>query len=504
MTAIQVHHTATNEDRAWDGPAEVAKLDTPITKSMAQGMFAWYDPSGTDDNGDGWPDVKDAYKFGHHFVTDGKPGEASIKGCNNGLARLSQADIPADERAGVEKHLRAHRRDAGLEDEAGESKRSGQAIRIVQGEAKPFEPFWRTRAASEGQPAEIDFFGYISEFSWLGDEISPQRFKEDLARVGQGGPVTIRLHSGGGDLFAAAAIRAILVDYPGAITVKIMGLAASAAVAIALAGDEIQIFDTAYMMIHNPGWPGLMGWLDESTLRKFADMLDLFAEGMINAYEARTGMGREEIAQMMDAETWMTAQQAVDLGFADKVITADRAPAQLSASALQAFAHVPAALIQSEVSGQAPGMEPAPAAAQAHREKLEAGKQKYGKEVNMTPYLRTMLSQREALLAKAQEIVATAEAESRELSDEERAAFEVIMGKGEEAGELGALDAHIDQALADRESVRKAAERKFALPGTEAVKPEEGEKRPLTRAEFDKLSPGEQREFLRGGGKLVD
>jgi hypothetical protein len=122
----------------------------------------------------------------------------------------------------------------------------------------------------------------------------------------------------------------------------------------------------------------------------------------------------------------------------------------------------------------------------------------------MTPYLRTMLSQREALLAKAQEIVATAEAESRALSDEERAAFEVIMGKGEEAGELGALDAHIDQALADRESVRKAAERKFALPGTEAVKPEEGEKRPLTRAEFDKLSPGEQREFLRGGGKLVD
>ncbi len=183
MTAIQVHHTDTNDTRAWDGPGEEAKLDTPITKSAGQGMYAWYDPEATDDNGDGFPDVKSGYKFPHHFVTDGKPGEASIKGVNAAKQRLNSADIPDSERPAVEKHLNAHRKDAGLEDEADDVVNVRQPIRIVEGTAKPFEPFWRMRLAAEGQPAEIDFFGYISEYSWFGDEITPQRFKEDLARA---------------------------------------------------------------------------------------------------------------------------------------------------------------------------------------------------------------------------------------------------------------------------------------------------------------------------------
>ena len=119
-------------------------------------------------------------------------------------------------------------------------------IRVVEGNAKPFESFWQVRdAAQTGGEPEIDFIGYISEYSWMGDEVTPKKFKADLYEVGKGGPVTIRMHSGGGEIFAASAIRAILDQYPGDKTVCIDGLCASAAVAIALAGNKVKIYDTA-------------------------------------------------------------------------------------------------------------------------------------------------------------------------------------------------------------------------------------------------------------------
>ncbi len=507
MTAIAVHHTETNEDRAWDGPAEEAKLDTPITKSVGQGMYAWYDPEGTDDDGDGWPDVKSAYKFPHHFVTDGKPGEASIKGVNAAKQRLSSADIPDLERADVEKHLDAHREDAGLSDVARIAPHTRQPIRVIEGKAKPYERFWVARPANQsGDPAEIDFFGYISEYSWMGDEITPQMFKDDLARVGQGGPITIRIHSGGGDMFAAAAIRAMLVDYPGQITVKIMGLAASAAVAIALAGDEIQIFDTAYMMIHHPGYQLIIGWITADWMRREAENLDLFSEGLINAYAARTGLDRAKLTQMMDAETWMTAQQAADLGFADKVIIGGPPPASLAASTLQGFAHVPAALIQAINSGQAPADKQPPAHSaqmQVHRAQLEAAQNKHQGGIIMSSYLRTLLSQREEMLAQAQAIIDKAEAETRELNADEQAAFDAIMGAGDTTGELAALDAEIEKAMRDREKLRAAAGKKFVVAG-KIEKPEEGKAKVMKRVEFEKLTPAAQAEFIKADGKIED
>ena len=504
MTAIAVHHTDTNDTRAWDGPGEEAKLDTPITKSAGQGMYAWYDPEATDDNGDGFPDVKSGYKFPHHFVTDGKPGEASINGVNAAKQRLSSADIPANERPAVEKHLNAHRKDAGLEDEADDGARMRQPIRIVEGTAKPHEAFWLMRPAAEGQPAEIDFFGYISEFSWLGDEITPQQFKQDLTRVGQGGPITIRIHGGGGDIFAAAAIRAMLMDYPGRKTVKIMGLAASAAVAIALAGDEIQIFDTAYMMIHNPGYQLLIGWITAEVMRKWASELELFSEGLINAYAGRTGLERPAIQQMMDAETWMTAQQAVELGFADKIVTGEKAPAQITASTLQGFAHVPAVLINSVNSGQAPVVKQASPQMQAHRARLEAAKNQQPGGTTMSAVLRNMLAQRAELVAQAQQIIDKAEAEERELTPEESMTYVELLGEGETGGQIGELDSQIAVEIDRRARLRKAAETKFTLPGTEPVKPDGGKPNALKRADFDKLTHAEQTAFLKAGGKLED
>lgn len=512
MTAIKVHHTATNDTRSWDGPAEEAKLETPITKSVGQGMYGWVDMTGNDGDGDGWLDAKTDHKFPHHFVTDGKPGEASIKGVNNALSRLPNAKIPESDKPGVKKHMNAHRTDAGLTDWTEEEAHSHyQAIRVVEGSAQPHQPFWAARpAAKAGDPGEIDFFGYISEISWLNDEITPAKFKEDLARVGQGGPIVIRLHSGGGEIFAAAAIRAMLMDYPGRIMVKILGLAASAAVAIALAGDEIQIFDTAYMMIHNPGYTGIMGWLTADVLRQFADELDLFREGIMGAYTARTGMDRAAITEMMDAETWMTAQQAVDLGFADKVVSGETAPAKINPGTLRNYAHVPAGLVNAVNSGQAPDESQTPQAnmpgpMQAHRQQVGAVSQKYGGKT--MDYLRTLLAQRQEMLDLVQGHMDTAEKEGRDFNEEERADYDRIMGTDENPGELPQLDADIDRMIIEREKVRAAAERKFTVPALNSEKverPETSAPASMKRAEFDKLPSDQKAAFIQRGGKVED
>lgn len=229
-------------------------------------------------------------------------------------------------------------------------------IRCFSGNAKPFEPFWKVRDAVDGGTPEIEFYGFISEYSWMGDEITPMKFKADLKRVGNGGPITVRINSGGGEIFAASAIRAILADYPGRVTARIDGLCASAAVAVALAADEIQIQDTAYMMVHNPGYALLVGYMNSEALLKFASELELFKEGLLNAYVTRTGLTREALSAMLDEETWMTAQDAVELGFANTVITGAKPVRQDQGltSVLQAYTHVPPELWQAVNTVNAP------------------------------------------------------------------------------------------------------------------------------------------------------
>lgn len=200
-----------------------------------------------------------------------------------------------------------------------------KSIRCFDGTAQPGEPFWRARdAAQTGGEAEIELYGTISEYSWLGDEVTPQKFKDDLLRIGGGGPVTIRINSGGGDVIAASTIRSILRDYKGQKTVRIDGLAASAAVIIALAGDRIQIQDSAYMMIHDPGYSVFMAWLDVETMQGLIDTLKPIKAGIADTYATKTGLSVDRINKLMSDETWMNAQKAVDLGFADEILTTGR------------------------------------------------------------------------------------------------------------------------------------------------------------------------------------
>lgn len=176
--------------------------------------------------------------------------------------------------------------------------------------------FWNwARDADENSERVLYFDGEISDETWWGDEITPAMFKSEL--FSDKGDITIWLNSPGGDCIAASQIYAMLMDYPHNVTVKIDGIAASAASVIAMAGTKVLMAPTALMMVHNPLTIAI-GDTDE--MQKAISMLDEVKESIINAYQVKTNQSRAKISHWMDAETWMNANKAIELGFADGVL----------------------------------------------------------------------------------------------------------------------------------------------------------------------------------------
>lgn len=157
--------------------------------------------------------------------------------------------------------------------------------------------------------------GVIAEESWFDDDVTPALFKDEL-NAGRG-DITLWINSPGGDCVAAAQIFNMLSEYPGKVTVKIDGLAASAASVIAMAGTEVWMSPVSMMMIHNPA---TIAWGDHTEMKKAMKLLDAVKESIINAYVRKTGQGRAKLSHLMDAETWMDANKAVELGFADDIL----------------------------------------------------------------------------------------------------------------------------------------------------------------------------------------
>ena len=161
-------------------------------------------------------------------------------------------------------------------------------------------------------------YGTIAEESWFDDDVTPAVFKEEL--FAGTGDVLVYLNSPGGDCIAASQIYTILMDYKGNVTIRIDGIAASAASVIAMAGTSVQMAPTSIMMIHNP-MTIAMG--NKEDMKKAIEMLDEVKESIINAYELKTGLSRDKLSHLMDNETWMNAKRAVELGFADEVLQRD-------------------------------------------------------------------------------------------------------------------------------------------------------------------------------------
>ena len=183
--------------------------------------------------------------------------------------------------------------------------------------------FWKwknrtvTNEETQEQIQERTLFlnGTIAEESWFDDDVTPQLFKDEL--MSGFGNITVWINSPGGDCVAAAQIYNMLMDYKGNVTVKIDGIAASAASVIAMAGTKVLMSPVSMLMIHNPM---TIAFGDSAEMQKAIDMLGSVKDSIINAYEIKTGLSRAKLSHLMDAETWMDANKAVELGFADEIM----------------------------------------------------------------------------------------------------------------------------------------------------------------------------------------
>lgn len=175
--------------------------------------------------------------------------------------------------------------------------------------------FYRFLNKADTEPAELIIDGPIESEAWFDDDVTPRQFRSELNT--KKGDLTVWINSPGGDCFAASQIYTMLKEYKGKVTVKVDGIAASAASVIAMAGDEVLMAPTAMMMIHNPL---TIAFGNKDDMEQAIAVLEEVKESIINAYEMKTGLQRAHISRLMDEETWMNARKAIDLKFADGMI----------------------------------------------------------------------------------------------------------------------------------------------------------------------------------------
>jgi len=175
--------------------------------------------------------------------------------------------------------------------------------------------FWNWIRNETDEERTLMLSGEISDETWYGDEVTPVLFKKELNSAS--GNITVWINSPGGDVFAAAQIYNMLMEYKGDVTVKVDAIAASAASVIAMAGTTVLMSPVAMMMIHNPMTIAIG---DSKEMQKAVGMLDEVKESIMNAYEIKTGLSRTRISHLMDAESWFNAKKAVELGFADGIM----------------------------------------------------------------------------------------------------------------------------------------------------------------------------------------
>ena len=216
--------------------------------------------------------------------------------------------------------------------------------------------FWNwtvSKDGTDGAPNKdrvLFLSGALAEESWFDDEVTPGVFREEL--MSGDGPVTVWINSPGGDCIAAAQIYNMLIDYPGDVTVKIDGLAASAASVIAMAGTKVLMSPVGMMMVHNP-LTFVSG--DSAEMKKAIEMLDSVKESIINAYEIKTGLSRAKLSRLMDEETWMDARKAMELGFIDGMLTpSDIAEAPLREEPLMYSERSAANELRNRISAKCP------------------------------------------------------------------------------------------------------------------------------------------------------
>lgn len=197
---------------------------------------------------------------------------------------------------------------------------AGVSSQILPRALDRWNPCVRAAAVESDDDRSISVYDVIGYDYWTGEGVTAKRIAGALRSLGKG-PVTVNVNSPGGDMFEGLAIYNLLREHDGEVTVKVLGLAASAASIIAMAGDTVQVARAGFLMIHN-AWVVAMG--NRNDLQEYAATLEPFDRAMADIYAARTGQDREAMARMMDAETWIGGSDAIEEGFADALLPSDQ------------------------------------------------------------------------------------------------------------------------------------------------------------------------------------
>jgi ATP-dependent Clp protease protease subunit len=198
----------------------------------------------------------------------------------------------------------------------------------------------RYRAVAKAGRASMDFYGVIGA-DFFGDGITSKMVSDSLKAMGAVSSIDININSPGGDVFEGRGIYNLLAEHKATINVHVIAEASSAASLIAMAGDEITMAEGSLMMIHRAS--GLAyGNVDE--IGKLLNLLRTVDDTMVKTYAARTKNSEADIRSWMDAETWMTADEAVERGFADKAAAPQKVAALNCNRSILGFKHIPAAL----------------------------------------------------------------------------------------------------------------------------------------------------------------
>lgn len=199
---------------------------------------------------------------------------------------------------------------------------------------------------AETSDAEISILDVIGQDDWTGDGVTSKRIAGALRAIGEKA-VTVNLNSPGGDFFEGVAIYNLLRQHPAKVTINILGLAASSASVIAMAGDEVRIGKTGFIMVHN-AWVVAVG--NRHDLAEAATMMEPFDDAMASLYADRSGKTKNVAAGWMDEETWFNGEQAVDLGLADAFLAGDAAVPGAAKGAAKAERRTENALIRAGLS----------------------------------------------------------------------------------------------------------------------------------------------------------
>ena len=216
---------------------------------------------------------------------------------------------------------------------------------VQQANQQQENKFWNFIPAAGNKPPELLLYGTISsQQSWWEDRVTPGKFNEELAALGDVSEIIVRINSGGGDVFAANAIFTRLKDCSARITVKIDGWAASAATIIAMAGDTIKIAKNGVFMIHDPAMT-VWDTFTAEDFEKMAEELKVIKQSIVNTYAMKSGRDAQDIEQLMSVETWWTGEDAVSNGFCDEIMFDD------VSTAVENSSHVVVNSVSLDVSG---------------------------------------------------------------------------------------------------------------------------------------------------------